>query len=78
MYVALDKPTAVKMYKYISEYWKEYLKELNEKVTFTKDENLRLELKNKLKKTSDTEICVVVSPEQNEIDKFKKFKRTCY
>jgi type I restriction enzyme, R subunit len=74
MFVALDKPTAVKMYKYISEYWKDYLIELDKKIRFTNNENLKLELKNKLKKTSNTEICVVVSPEQNEVDKFKKLE----
>ena len=74
IFVALDKPTAVKMYEYISEYWKDYLIEFNEKIKFTTNENLKLELKHKLKKISDTEICVVVSPEQNEIDKFKKLE----
>ena len=32
MFVALDKPTAVKMFNYISEYWKDYLLELEEKL----------------------------------------------
>ncbi len=72
MFVALDKPTAVKMFKYISEYWKDYLLELEEKIRITNNENLKKELKVKLDETSKTEICVVVSPEQNEIDKFKK------
>lgn len=72
MFVALDKPTAVKMFNYISEYWKDYLLELEEKIKFTNNENSKKELKIKLKKISKTEICVVVSPEQNEIDKFKK------
>ncbi len=74
MFVALDKPTAVKMYEYISKYWKDYLIELKEKINSTIDETLKLELKHKLKKISETEICVVVSPEQNEIDKFKKLE----
>ncbi len=72
MFVALDKPTAVKMFEYISEYWKDYLLELEEKIKLSNNENLKKELKIKIKKTSKTEICVVVSPEQNEIDKFKK------
>ncbi len=74
MLVALDKPTAVKMYNYITEYWQEYLKKLKENIESTDEENLKLELKNKFKKSSNTEICVVVSPEQNEIDKFKKLE----
>lgn len=74
MLVALDKPTAVKMYDHISEYWKEYLIKLDNQIKSTKDVSLKLELKDKFKKSSETEICVVVSPEQNEIDKFKKLK----
>ena len=74
MLVTLDKPTAVKMFNYISEYWKEYLLELKENIKSSKEENLISELKDKLKKVTDTEICVVVSPEQNEVDKFKKLE----
>ncbi|MDC1181552.1 HsdR family type I site-specific deoxyribonuclease, partial [Candidatus Pelagibacter sp.] len=74
IFVALDKPTAVKMFNFISEYWKDYLIELDEKIKFENNEDLKLELKNKSKKISSTEICVVVSPEQNEVDKFKKLE----
>ena len=74
IFVALDKPTAVKMFNFISEYWKDYLIELDEKIKFENNEDLKLELKKKSKKISGTEICVVVSPEQNEVDKFKKLE----
>jgi type I restriction enzyme R subunit len=74
IFVALDKPTAVKMFNFISEYWKDYLIELDEKIKFENNEDLKLELKDKSKKISSTEICVVVSPEQNEVDKFKKLE----
>jgi len=72
MLVAMDKPTAVRMYDYISEYWKEYLAELDEKIKSTGDQQELQLLKSKYNKVDETEICVVVSPEQNEIDKFKK------
>ena len=72
MLVAMDKPTAVRMYDYISEYWKEYLIELNEKIKSTSDEQELQLLKSKYKRVDETEVCVVVSPEQNEVDKFKK------
>jgi len=72
MFVALDKPTAVRMYDYISEYWKEYLSELEERINQCKDEQESLELESKYSKVKNTEICVVVSAEQNEVDKFKK------
>jgi len=72
MFVALDKPTAVRMYDYITEYWQEYLAELKTKIKEANDEQEVLQLELKYKKVAETEICVVVSPEQNEIDKFKK------
>ena len=72
MLVAMDKPTAVRMYDYISEYWKEYLIELDEKIKSTDDQQELQLLESKYNRVDETEICVVVSPEQNEIDKFKK------
>jgi len=72
MLVALDKPTAVRMYDYIMEYWQEYLVELEARIVAANDEQEELQLKQKLGKVHKTEVCVVVSAEQNEVDKFKK------
>ena len=72
MLVALDKPTAVRMYDYISEYWQEYLAELKTRINESEDEQEALQLQLKYDKAAETEVCVVVSAEQNEIDKFKK------
>ncbi|MCZ2101024.1 MAG: type I restriction endonuclease subunit R [Chitinophagales bacterium] len=72
MFVALDKPTAVRMYNYIMEYWPEYLAELRIIINNTKDQQEAQELERKYKLVEDTEVCVVVSSEQNEVDKFKK------
>lgn len=72
MYVALDKPTAVRMYELIMSYWPEYLKELGERIENTNDQQEEQELKRKYKRVEETEVCVVVSSEQNEVDKFKK------
>jgi len=72
MYVALDKPTAVKMYDLVQQYWPEYLKELQERIDNATDQQEEQELKRKYNKVKETEICVVVSGEQNEVDKFKK------
>lgn len=72
MLVALDKPTAVRMYNYITEYWQEYLAELRTRIETASDEQEELQLKQKYDKVAETEVCVVVSAEQNEIDKFKK------
>ncbi|MBB4080541.1 type I site-specific restriction-modification system R (restriction) subunit [Lewinella aquimaris] len=56
MFVALDKPTAVRMYDYVTEYWQEYL--------------AGLEPGEKYDRVAATEVCVIVSPEQNEVKKF--------
>lgn len=72
MLVALDKPTAVRMYDYIKEYWPEYLKELKTKINKSSDAQEQQELERHYRKVEETEVCVIVSQEQNEIDKFKK------
>lgn len=72
MFVALDKPTAVRMYELIMHYWPEYVEELNQRVDDAEDQQEELKLKKHLKRVEETEVCVVVSSEQNEVKKFKK------
>ena len=72
MFVAIDKPTAVRMYDLIMKYWPDYIAELKERIKNANDEQEELQLKRKLKKVEETEVCVIVSPEQNEVDKFRK------
>lgn len=72
MYVALDKPTAVRMHLLIMKYWPLYLKELQGQISKTQDQQEAQELQRKYKKVAETEVCVVVSSEQNEVDKFRK------
>lgn len=72
MLVALDKPTAVRMYDYVMEYWPEYLAELQQRITKAADIQEEQELQRKYNLVAATEVCVVISSEQNEIDKFKK------
>ena len=74
MLVTLDKPTAVRMFDYITEYWKKYLIELKSKIESTNDEQEALKLKQQYDKAKNTEICVIVSSEQNEVDKFRSLK----
>ena len=74
MFIALDKPTAVKMYDLISEYWNKYVEQLEKEVGIGKyGDQEALEKSRELKWIKETEICVVVSPEQNEIQKFQKW-----
>ena len=72
MYVALDKPTAVRMHKLVIKYWPEYLKELEGRIKNAEDQQEAQELQRKYDKVAETEVCVVVSGEQNEVDKFRK------
>ena len=73
MFVAIDKPTAVRMYDYIMEYWPEYLLELERRIETLEDEQELIECQRRYEKVKATEVCVVVSSEQNEVDKFKKY-----
>lgn len=72
MYVALDKPTAVRMHNLVMKYWPEYLAELEQRIKKAEDDQAKQELQRKYDKVVSTEICVVVSSEQNEVDKFRK------
>ncbi|AMQ57081.1 type I restriction endonuclease subunit R [Algoriphagus sanaruensis] len=72
MFVALDKPTAVRMHQLVLKYWPEYLAELDKQINESNDPQEAQELKRKYEKVQSTEVCVVVSSEQNEVDKFRK------
>ncbi|MBE2281152.1 MAG: type I restriction endonuclease subunit R [Ignavibacteriaceae bacterium] len=71
MVVCIDKITAVRTYNFIKEYWAVYLKETEREIKKATDEQAKLELEKKLIKLKETEICVVVSEEANEDQKFK-------
>lgn len=74
MYIALDKLTAVRMYDLITHHWKLTVEQLEKEVSKGKygDQEL-LEKSRELQWIKETEICVVVSSEQNEIQKFQKW-----
>lgn len=71
MFVALDKPTAVRMYELVMHYWPQYVEELKQSVAAATDQQEELTLKKHLNRVEETEVCVVVSSEQNEVKKFK-------
>ena len=74
MFVALDKPTAVRMYDLVMKYWPGYVVDLKNRIEIAEDQQEELQLKRKLKRVEEIEVCVVVSSEQNEVDKFRKMK----
>lgn len=73
MLIAFDKLTAVRMFDFITFHWKKYEEELEKKIQKGKfgDQEL-LEKARELQWIRETEICVVLSSEQNEIQKFQK------
>ena len=73
MFVCLNKVTCVRMYNYVQEYWQEEIESLVAKVAAAVSDQEQMELSRKLKWMKDTEMCVVISQEQNEIQTFKKW-----
>ncbi len=74
MFIALDKLTAVRMYDLITHHWKLLVENLEKDISKEKQGDQELLTKNReLQWIKETEVCVVVSSEQNEIQKFRKW-----
>jgi type I restriction enzyme R subunit len=71
MVISIDKATAVKMYDKVQEYWQKYLNELESR-PLPVYETERNEHLARLKFMKETDMAVVVSQEQNEIETFKE------
>ena len=72
MFVCLNKVTCVRMYNYAQEYWQEKLQQLKQEQK-TLGQQEAIELGKKIKWMEETEMCVVISQEQNEIQTFQKW-----
>lgn len=70
MLVCLNKVTCVRMYDYVQEYWKEEIKHLKKQIKGATQQEAQ-ELERKLKWMEETDMAVVISQEQNEIQTFK-------
>lgn len=70
MFVAMDKITAVKMYNLITEEWELYLNNRKKEIEQIADLQEQLSEQRAYDWSKETEISVIVSHEQNEIDKF--------
>jgi type I restriction enzyme R subunit len=72
MVVCIDKPTAVKMYDKLEHFKKAYLQQLEaERDQAIDDQDLK-EKEQIYRWADETEMAVVVSQEQNEVDRFRK------
>ncbi len=72
MFVCIDKITCVRMYELIKQYWVQKEEEIEEAWKLAAGEE-KDNLCNKLIWLKTTEMAVVVSEEQGEVDKFKKW-----
>ncbi|MGN1334415.1 MAG: type I restriction endonuclease subunit R [Anaerovoracaceae bacterium] len=72
MFVCLNKVTCVRMYNYVQEYWDEEINLLKSKIKNATQQEAQ-ELERKLKWMQETEMAVVISQEQNEIQTFNKW-----
>jgi Type I site-specific restriction-modification system, R (restriction) subunit and related helicases len=72
MFVCIDKLTCVRMYELISQYWEQKAEEIKESWKSAAGEE-RDHLSNKLIWMKETKMAVVVSEEQGEVDKFRKW-----
>lgn len=72
MFVCLNKVTCVRMYNYVQDYWQAEIKHIKASLKDAGQQEA-LELERKIKWLEDTEMAVVISQEQNEIQTFKKW-----
>ena len=73
MVVSFNKVTCVRMYNYVQEYWKKETEDLREQIENIPYQQETQELQRKLQWMEQTEMAVVISQEQNEIQTFKKW-----
>lgn len=72
MFVCLNKVTCVRMYDYVQKYWQEETERLKNRIKNVSQQEAQ-ELRRKLQWMEETEMAVVISQEQNEIQTFKKW-----
>lgn len=73
MFVCLNKVTCVRMYNLAQKYWAEKITETEAALKKTTSQQAYQELERKLQWLKETEMAVVISQEQNEIQTFKKW-----
>ncbi len=71
MYVAIDKATAVKMYDKVKLEWAKYIKKLENKLLKANSDEKDI-IQKEIDYMKETDMAVVVSPSQNEIEQLKQ------
>ena len=72
MFVCLNKVTCVRMYNFVQEYWQAEIQNLKAKIKSATQQEAQ-DLERKLRWMQETEMAVVISQEQNEIQTFRKW-----
>jgi type I restriction enzyme R subunit len=72
MFVCIDKATAVRMYDKVQKHWQDELKVLREQLKRTKDIEAAEIIRERIALMETTDMAVVVSQGQNEIEDLKK------
>lgn len=72
MFVCLNKVTCVRIYDYVQKYWQDEIERLKNRIKNVSQQEAQ-ELRRKLQWMEETEMAVVISQEQNEIQTFKKW-----
>lgn len=73
MMVCLNRISCVLMYDYVQEYWQKAIANLEQEIAHNNNQQEVQELKLKLSWMKETEMAVVISQEQNEIQYFQKW-----
>ncbi|HUW44383.1 MAG TPA: type I restriction endonuclease subunit R [Dehalococcoidia bacterium] len=73
MLVCIDKLICVRVYNLIQKYWQERIAELEAALVNTADEQDEIFRRRQIAWMRETQMAVVVSEEQGEVDKFKKW-----
>jgi type I restriction enzyme R subunit len=74
MLVCIDKVTCVRMYNLVSKYWNERIAELEKKVSWAVDDQDEVFRQRQVEWMRQTRMAVVVSEEQGEVEKFRKWE----
>ncbi|MCR4508677.1 type I restriction endonuclease subunit R [Pseudomonas sp. 32.2.56] len=73
MLVCIDKITCVRMHKLIDDYWQEHIARLEKDLPSALDEQDDIWRRRQIDWMRETQIAIVVSEEQGEVDKFRKW-----
>ena len=74
MLVCIDKITCVRMHALIERYWNERVEELEREESRTEDEQEESHLGRQIEWMRETRMAVVVSEEQGEVEKFRRWE----